>query len=258
MHARYDPMRGAGDECSKQENEKGLCFGGFARVATAVGDARAEGPTLYLNAGDTYHGTIWYQVYKGQLAAHLMNLLEPDAVALGNHEFDDNVTGLLPFVALAEFPIVCCNLDIRKVPELQSFPNLMRSTVITKFDKKIGIIGYITPLTKYYVPYNNVQYLDEIKSINREAKLLAKQGVNIIIALGHSGYEKDRMIALACPDVDVVIGGHSHTFLYSGTPPDYDEPEGPYPTLMTRRNGRKVLVLQAYAFTKYLGRIELE
>ncbi|KAL7735760.1 hypothetical protein ACLKA6_020009 [Drosophila palustris] len=258
MHARYDPIKGSSGKCPKGHDERGLCFGGLARVATAVAKARAEGPTLYLNAGDTFQGTSWYGVYRGQLAAELLNLLDLDAMALGNHEFDDNVAGLVPFLTKVKFPVVCCNLNVRRVPQLQGLENLVHSTVITKLGRKIGIIGYITPLTKYYVPYNNIEYLDEISSINLEAKLLIMQGVNIIIALGHSGYEKDRMIALHCPDVDVVIGGHSHTFLYTGNPPDEEKPEGDYPTVMTRSNGQQVPVLQAYAFTKYLGKINLE
>ncbi|KAH8370442.1 hypothetical protein KR093_003550 [Drosophila rubida] len=258
MHAHYDPMRGPKDSCTKQENALGICSGGFARVATAVAEARAEGPTLFLNAGDTFHGTMWYKIFKAPLAVYLMNMLAPDAVALGNHEFDDNVVGLLPFLSGAKFPIVCSNLDFHKVPEMQAFPSLQRSTVIRKLGRKIGVIGYLTPLTKYYVPYNNVEFVDEIAAINLEANHLTHQGVDIIIALGHSGYDKDRMIALACHDVDVVIGGHSHTFLYTGTPPSYDRPEGDYPTVVTRPNGQKVPVLQAFAFTKYLGKINLE
>lgn len=68
----------------------------------------------------------------------------------------------------------------------------------------------------------------------------------------------DKMIAEHCPDVDVVIGGHSHTFLYTGSPPDIEKPDGNYPTIVTKSNGRKVPVLQAYAFTKYMGIIDLE
>lgn len=68
----------------------------------------------------------------------------------------------------------------------------------------------------------------------------------------------DQEIAESCPDVDVVIGGHSHTFLYTGYPPEIEKPEGNYPTVVFKENGRKVPVLQAYAFTKYMGKISLE
>ena len=83
-------------------------------------------------------------------------------------------------------------------------------------------------------------------------------GVNIIIALGHSGYNVDQDIAKNCKDIDIVVGGHSHTFLYTGAPPSKDIPDGNYPTVVTRSSGRQVPVLQAYAYTKYLGKLDVE
>lgn len=83
-------------------------------------------------------------------------------------------------------------------------------------------------------------------------------GVKIIIALGHSGYEMDKQIAKNCPLVDVVVGGHTHTFLYSGWQPDIEKIEGPYPTVVIQDNGKKVPVVQAYAFTKYMGILRLK
>ncbi|KAH8297419.1 hypothetical protein KR044_011480 [Drosophila immigrans] len=258
LHARYDPMKGSSEKCPKGDDEKGLCFGGFARVATVLAKARAAGQTLYLNAGDSFQGTPWYTFYKGEMVAEMMNALNPDAMSLGNHEFDDNVDGLIPFLNSVTFPVVCCNLDLRKVPEMQNIKSLMKSTVFKKWTTPIGIIGYLTPETKNLVAANNVDYYDEIESINAEAKNLVRQGVNIIIALGHSGYKRDQEIAKKCPEVDLVIGGHSHTFLYTGEPPEKDLPEGNYPTVVMKSDGRKVPVLQAYAFSKYLGEIHLE
>ncbi|KAH8370445.1 hypothetical protein KR093_003565, partial [Drosophila rubida] len=260
MHARYDPMKGSSEKCPKGDDEQGLCFGGFGRVATIVAKARADSKqqTLYLNAGDTFQGTPWYTFYKGEFVAEMMNMLNPDAMSLGNHEFDDNIDGLLPFLNKVTFPVVCCNLDLRKVPQLQGLKNLMKSTVVRKWDTPIGIIGYLTPDTKNLAAANDMEYFDEIDSINNEASKLIKEGINIIIALGHSGYKRDQEIAKKCPDIDLVIGGHSHTFLYTGEPPSKDLPEGNYPTVVIRPDGKKVPVLQAYAFTKYLGEIHLE
>ncbi|ALC41074.1 CG30103, partial [Drosophila busckii] len=258
MHARYDPIKSANAKCGKGEDEKGQCFGGFARVATAVERARAKGQVIYLDAGDTFQGTPWYSIYKGELAAELLNMLNPDAVALGNHEFDDGVEGLLPFIQKVKFPVVCANIDLRKVPQMQKLKNLVKSTVINKWGEKIGIIGYLTPETKTMVTPNDVEYEEEITAINAEAKKLNYSGVDIIIALGHSGYDMDMEIAKSCPQVDVVVGGHSHTFLYKGDPPSTEKAAGLYPTVVTRSNGRQVPVVQAYAYTKYLGRIDLE
>lgn len=88
-------------------------------------------------------------------------------------------------------------------------------------------------------------------------KLIAK-GVKIIIALGNSGYKMDQEIAENCMDVDIVVGGHSRTFLFTGSPPAKEIPEGNYPTVVTRSNGQQVPVVQAYAFGKYLGKLDVE
>ncbi|KAH8400483.1 hypothetical protein KR222_001499, partial [Zaprionus bogoriensis] len=258
MHARYEPVKGSSGKCFKEDDDMGLCFGGFARIATVVQNIRAEGPALYLNAGDTFQGTSWYTSYRGKMAAELLNMLNPDAVALGIHELDDNIEGLLPFLNTARFPVVGANIDLRNVAQLQNVKSLVPSTVITKYEQKIGIIGYLTPDTKESVAVNDIEYKNEISSINNEAKKLREEGVNIIIALGHSGYRKDQEIAKNCPDVDVVVGGLSHTFLYSGAPPDKENPEGDYPTVVFKESGRRVPVVQAFAFTKYLGKISLE
>lgn len=92
-----------------------------------------------------------------------------------------------------------------------------------------------------------------------EAERLKENGVNIIIALGHSGYEKDMEIAKDCPEVDIVVGGHSHTYLDANKPvarlsdTNPEAVRGPYPTTVVQDSGKKVPVVQVYAFTKYMG-----
>lgn len=115
----------------------------------------------------------------------------------------------------------------------------------------------MTPDTKQLVAAMSVDFTPEIAAINAEAEKLAAAGVDIIIALGHSGILEDQNIALNCPLVDVVIGGHSHTFLFSGVAAE-DTAYGPYPIVITQASGKKVPVVQAYAFTKYLGLLSLQ
>uniref|UniRef100_A0A2H8THB7 5'-nucleotidase n=1 Tax=Melanaphis sacchari TaxID=742174 RepID=A0A2H8THB7_9HEMI len=125
--------------------------------------------------------------------------------------------------------------------------------------RKIGIIGYLTPETAVIAKVGNVKILPEIPSIAAEAKRLKNDGVNILIALGHSGFEMDTQIARDVKDIDLVVGGHSNTFLYTGNPPDIDKPVGPYPFWVEQPNtDRKVPVVQAYHATKYLGELWLE
>lgn len=88
--------------------------------------------------------------------------------------------------------------------------------------------------------------------------MMDEAGVKIIIALGHSGFTMDVEIAKNCPLVDVVVGGHTNTFLYNGPEPDIEISAGPYPTLIEQSNGKLVPVVQAYAYTKYLGKLELK
>lgn len=90
-------------------------------------------------------------------------------------------------------------------------------------------------------------------------RLKAVEKVQLIIALGHSGIHMDKQIAAECPLVDVVIGGHDNTFLWNGPAPDLERPYGPYPLVITQPGtGKRVPVVQAYAFTKYLGVLRLQ
>ncbi|KAM0735335.1 Protein 5NUC [Formica fusca] len=253
MHARFEETSQLSTTCTPQDSAARKCYGGFARIATLVRQAKSKSPsTIFLNAGDTYQGTAWYNVYKWEAVAWFMNLLQPDAISLGNHEFDDGVKGLIPFIQNASYPILAANLDLAEQPDLAA-TNLKNSTILEVNGNKIGVIGYLTKETKILSSTENVIFKDEVESIQREAKRLKEQGVDILIALGHSGYEIDKKIAQEVEDIDLVIGGHTNTFLYRGKPPDVEAPEGFYPTEVTQKNGRKAYVVQAYAYTKYLG-----
>lgn len=253
MHSRFEETSKLSSICSKNDAKAGKCYGGFARIATLVREARkSPTPCLFLNAGDTYQGSIWFNVYKWKVVAKFLNLLAPNATSLGNHEFDDGVEGLIPFIENATFPIVTSNLDLSKQPNLAA-TKLLNSTVLTVNNRKIGVIGYLTQETKLIARSEEVIFLDEVESIRREAKALKQQGVDILIALGHSGFEVDKRIGREVEDIDLVIGGHTNTFLYNGKQPDAEIPEGLYPTVVTQKSGRKVYVVQAYAYTKYMG-----
>lgn len=253
MHSRFEQTSRLSSICSEKEAKEGKCYGGFARIATLIREARKSStPCLFLNAGDTYQGSAWYTVYKWRVVAKFLNLLAPNATSLGNHEFDDGVDGLIPFIQNASFPIVTSNLDLSKQPNLAA-TKLLNSTVLTINGRKIGIIGYLTPETKIISRTEEVIFRDEVESIRRETKKLKSEGVNILIAVGHSGFEVDKKIAREVEDIDLVIGGHTNTFLYNGNQPDVEIPEGLYPTKVVQKSGREVYVVQAYAYTKYLG-----
>lgn len=177
--------------------------------------------------------------------------------SLGNHEFDNGVSGLTPFIENLTSPVLCANLVLTKVPELAREENLKKSIVINIDGNKVGIVGYLTPETKVVAKPNDVQYIEEVKALTMEVKNLQDQGIKIIIALGHSGFLKDQEIGREVDGIDLVIGGHTNTFLFNGTTPDVEYAQGPYPTYVTQASGRRVPVVQAYAYTKYLGKLVL-
>ena len=185
-----------------------------------------------------------------------------DIISLGNHEFDDKVEGLLPFINATQkigLPIVCANIDYDAEPRLA---NISKSRIFVRGNHKIAVIGYLTPDTKFLSsPDDSVHILDEIESIKKEVAYLKTKGVDIFIALGHSGFWKDQEIAREIPELDIVVGGHTNSFLWSkefGPPPSKEKPVGDYPTLITDINGGQTLVVSAYAYGKYLGNIDLD
>ncbi|EDW01380.1 GH21403 [Drosophila grimshawi] len=268
IHARFEQTNKNGGTCSQKDESKDNCFGGFPRIAHEVRkyreDAKNGGiPVLFLNAGDIYSGTTWFSVFKDKIASAFINKIQPDAMSLGNHEFDVDIKGLVPFLNDVSFPVLAANVDISQEADLVATNKLSNSTVLEVNGTKIGIIGYLTPKTKEDYIFK-VEFHEEIVCINAEAKKLKEQGINILIALGHSGYLKDQEIARDCPDIDIVIGGHSHTFLDANQPvadKDDTNPEavrGPYPTTVVQPSGKKVPVVQAFAYTKYLGKIHVQ
>lgn len=262
MHGRFEQTSPRSGVCKSADKKTDNCVGGFARTAHVIREARQEaqdrkGPNvLYLNAGDTYTGTPWFSVHRWKIVADFLNLLHPDVASFGNHEFDDKVAGVLPYIGAATFPIVAANLDFSKEPALQA-TNVSKSYVLEVAGKKIGVIGYLTPETAQIAAPENVIFLDEVAAIKEESERLDKEGVKIIIALGHSGYETDKKIAKEVPLVDLVVGGHTNTFLWNGPKPDLEEVQGPYPTIVQQSSGKKVPVVQAYAYTKYMGRLNI-
>lgn len=169
---------------------------------------------------------------------------------MGNHEFDFGVKTLSPFLEAVKFPVVSANLDFSNEPTVKT---VQKSVVLNINNHKIGVVGHLTPDTKSLSSPGNVKFLDVIEALKNETEYLFNSGVKIIIALGHSGYNMDKKIAAEVPLVDIVIGGHTNTFLWNGSPPDSEIPEDVYPKVITQPSGKQVPVVQAYAYTKYLG-----
>ena len=146
--------------------------------------------------------------------------------------------------------MVVTNMNVSLVPALAGLT--VPSVKVEVGDKMIGIVGYITPETKDISNPEEVIFTDEIEALKTEVKKLHDEGIDIIVALGHSGYDKDKEVAASVPHLDVVVGAHSHSFLFSprSENPSVEKIRGPYPTIIENPGGHKTLVVQAYAYTK--------
>lgn len=260
VHARVVETSVHAGACSKV----GQCFGGVARRATAVRRLRQQGAqrgaaVLLLDAGDQFQGSVWFNFYKGREAAHFMNRLQYDAMALGNHEFDNGVSGLMePFLEQVECPVLSSNIRV-DAPLDSSFGAAFRPyTVLRLGEQRVGIVGYTSRETPVLSdPGPLLHFEEEVSALQRQVDKLQTLGVNKIIALGHSGFTVDQEVARRVRGIDAVIGGHSNTFLYTGPAPSLEVPAGPYPFMVRGAEGRMVPVVQAFAFGKYLGHLQL-
>lgn len=257
FHSRIEPINRFDSTCSAEEAAANECFGGVARVAAKIASLRDElaaagENVIVLDAGDQFQGSLMYTTYKGAVEAEFMEKIGFDAMALGNHEFDDGPQGLSDFLDKVSFPVISGNIDVSQSNVLAG--RVQNHVVLEVGGEKIGIISALatdTPETSS--PGNEVVFQDDIDSLKADVAALEAEGVTKIIALNHVGYNRDMAIAAAVPGVDAVVGGHSHTYL-SATDPDR---AGAYPTWVTRGEGDLVPVVQAYAYSKYLGHLEL-
>ncbi|XP_067638714.1 apyrase isoform X3 [Eurosta solidaginis] len=254
FHARFEASDSAGGICNPDTE----CIGGLARTVHTVKrllEEQKDKNPVYFNAGDSFQGTLWYNIGRWNVTSQFLNMLPADAMTLGNHEFDHGIEGVVPFLETIKSPMLVANMDARDEPDMQG--KYQSSMIIERSNRKIGVVGVILETTYDLANTGNLIFRNESVAIREEAKKLKEQGANIIIAITHCGYDVDKIIAKhAADDVDVIVGAHSHTFLYTGdTPPGPDKPAGPYPTEVVHKNGHRVLIVQAGAYAKYVGNI---
>lgn len=224
--------------------------GGVARRAVLVEQIRKENSnTLLLDAGDIFQGTPYFNYFGGEIEFKLMSMLKYDAATLGNHDFDNAIEGFHKQLPHAKFDFVCANYD---------FKNTVLDTLVKPykiFNKagiRIGVFGLGIELKGLVNPkmYKETLYLDPItvaQDITRELK--EEQHCDLVICLSHLGYKyrndkvSDLTLAAATEHIDLIIGGHTHTFL-------------PKPTITQNKKGENMLVNQVGAYGVNLGRID--
>lgn len=231
---------------------------------------RAEGkPSLLLDAGDVFSGSLYFNKFLGQADLELMNYMKYDMMTFGNHEFDlgetDNNIALKNFVTAAKFPFITANVDFSKN---KSFSGLQKKTITSGPERgkiyqgiikeykgqKIGFFGLTTEETADIASPGTVAFANYITSAKAAVKKLEDRGVNKIVALTHIGFDdnaefdNDQLLARNVDGIDVIVGGHSHTKLEK--PVVVDETVVPGKTEPT-------IIAQAYQYGDFLGNLDL-
>lgn len=230
--------------------------GGALRRKALIDSVRAvERNVLLVDAGDAVQGTLYYTLYKGELEQRLLNEMGYDIQIMGNHEFDNGVDVLAKNYRKACSVILSTNYDFRAT----ALNGLVRPYTIREYDgRRIGVIA-INLNPKGMIADNNivgVSHLDEVRAANSMAWYLKNvERVDMVIAMSHIGYDIDGVVSdvdviKASHDIDIVIGGHSHTELGANV---VDSPA----YLLPDADGDSVLVAQTGKAGRYLGEIKI-
>ena len=226
--------------------------GGVARRATLIENVRNENPnTLLLDAGDIFQGTPYFNFFGGEVEFKLMSMLKYDVATIGNHDFDNGIEGLYKQLPHANFDFVSANYD---------FSNTIMDThvkpykLFNKGGVKIGVFGLGIELLGLVnkEAFKETTYLDPIEIAQDMSRILKDdEKCDLVICISHLGYAykneptkiSDLKLAKATKNIDLIIGGHTHTFLDK-------------PTVETNAEGKKVLVNQVGCYGLYLGKID--
>ena len=210
MHSHIHPFQSG--------RNKGL--GGMAQRSALIKNIREENKNvLLLDAGDIFQGTPYFNMYKGELEIKLMSQMNYDAATIGNHDLDNGLVGLKKQLKHANFPFLIANYNFENTILENTFSPYK---IFDKNGIKVGVFGIGIELDGL-VPkklFGNTKYLDPIKISNKYAKLLKdKHKCDLVICLSHLGFKyksqkiSDLRLAKETKNIDLIIGGHTHTFL---------------------------------------------
>ncbi len=242
VHSRVEPFPLDGSRY------QGL--GGAARRSSLISNIREnEKNVILLDAGDMFQGTPYFNLFDGEVELEIMSRLGYDAGTFGNHEFDNGIPGILKNFDKAKFPFVTSNYDFSKTDLAGKTKEYI---VLEKEGIRIGIFGLGVSLEGLVDPknYEQVGYLDPVEVANRIVPILKnKEKCDLVICLSHLGYSykddkiSDLTLVPQTKDIDLIIGGHTHTLLDR-------------PTEVRNADGKITLVNQVGTGGVRLGRID--
>lgn len=237
-----------GTACTESAN----CVGGMARITAAINQEKAKNDNvLVLDAGDQFQGTLFFTVNKWPMLAALDQLVPYDAMTLGNHEFDEGCSATANFIRALPFPVLVANMAPRPGCPLRDLS--LRAYSIREFQGvKVGIVGLTNPVSALSAACPHSGFTDSLTALKNAVAALKKQDVQHIVVVSHLGLGEDRKLARAVEGVDLIVGGHTHSYLGP------DSPDGPYPVVEYSPSGQPVLVVTASFGAEYLGKLRVK
>lgn len=228
-------------------------MGGVARRAALIESIRQENPNLLLlDAGDIFQGTPYFNYYGGELEFKLMSMMKYDAATIGNHDFDNGIDGLTAQIPHASFEFISANYDFKNT-SMDGFAKPFK--IFNKNGIKIGVFGLGIELNGLVDKkmYKETVWHNPVEIAQDMVRILKKENnCDLIICLSHLGYKyakedsdkiSDLKLAERTKDIDLIIGGHTHTFLDK-------------PTIVKNLDNKEVLVNQVGCYGINLGRID--
>ena len=242
VHSHIEPF--------PKDHSKFPNMGGFERRSTLINNIRLKNPnTLLLDAGDVFQGTPYFNFYGGELEFKLMSMLKYDAMTIGNHDFDNGIDGLNSQLPKASFDIISSNYDFSNTI-LENKIKITKTYILDEV--KIGVFGLGIELKGLVSDelYKETKYLDPVEISNDITDYLKnEEKCDLIICLSHLGFKykknkiSDFILAQKTKDIDLIIGGHTHTFMDK-------------PTITKNKIGNDVIINQVGCFGVYLGKID--
>ena len=224
--------------------------GGFLRRAVLLDDLRAEHPDLLLfDCGDYSQGSVYYNLFHGEVEIRLMNMMHYSACTIGNHEFDFGLENMARLFRMAEFPVVCCNYDFSGTP----CQDIVHPYIVLERDGlRIGVVG-VSPKLESLVAHKNygtVRYMNPVTAVQQAVdKLRGEERCDFVICLSHLGYgnreDMDSTLVSQTTGIDIILGGHTHSYFET-------------PMYLPDKEGKDVLLNHMGKNARFVGTLEIE
>ena len=275
-HSQFDPSPAAFKSADRQPLY--TFIGGHPRLLTKAEQLRVQArqdaiPALFLHGGDAFKGSAYFELFEQRINIDILNRMNIDAMALGNHEFDIGLSKLADFIDKVNFPVLAANVDTSNEPLLANSANLkpyqlfvlennqlsaIASPSLAAGRELVAVLGLALEDMRAISPDTGALVFDsEVAAAQRTVDYLQQQGVKHIIALTHLGHQRDLALAGAVNGLDAIVGGHSHSLLgdfrhwYLGQ-------QRPYAEVVTNPDGiGRTCVVQAGQFAQAVGQAEL-